>query len=128
MSLDLATIVQQLRAVEARHPEAAAELEPVIRALSEPGEAVVDAEAARRLLGLGPATVVRWLDLGILPGSKDEATGEWAVPLAEVLRLRAEQEALAAAGGEDLTEEELDALSAARPGMLPWRRAAPDGR
>jgi hypothetical protein len=51
MSLDLATIVRQLRAVEARHPEAAAELEPVIRALSEPSEAVVDAEGARRLLG-----------------------------------------------------------------------------
>jgi hypothetical protein len=117
-----------LRAVEARHPEAAAELEPVIRALSEPDVAVIDAEAARRLLGLGPATVARWLELGILPGRRDEATGEWIIPLAEVLRLRAEQEALTTAGGEDLTGEELAALSAARPGLLPWQRAAPDSR
>jgi hypothetical protein len=50
-------------------------------------------------------TVKRWIELGILAGTWDEHSGRWQIPLAEVLRLRGTQQALAEAGGEDLTAE-----------------------
>jgi hypothetical protein len=44
--------------------------------------------------------------------------------LADVLRLRTRQHALADVGGDDLSEAELDILSSTRAGTLPWQRGA----
>lgn len=126
MSLDLPTIISQLRAVEARHPETAAELGPVIKALSENGGPTIGAKQARTMLGVDSVdTIERWIDLGILAGDRDARSGRWRIPLADVLRLRDRHEALAGIGGEDLTQEELDTLSATRPGTYPWQRGEP---
>ena len=123
MSLDLATIVRQLQEVEARHPDTATNLDPIIKALSSSEENTIGTEQARKLLGVRSVnTVKRWLELGILAGQWDERSGRWRIPLADVLRLRGMQQALAEAGGEDLTDDELEALSATRPGTFPWQR------
>ena len=125
MSLDLAAIVRQLQEVETQHPDTAAALEPIIHALSGSEESTIGTEHARRLLGVRSVnTVKRWIELGILAGRWDERSGRWQIPLADVLRLRGTQRALADAEGEDLTEEELDLLSSTRPGTFPWGRAA----
>ena len=95
MSLDLAAIVRQLQEVEARHPDTAADLDPIIRALSSPEESMIGTEQARKLLGVRSVnTVKRWIELGILAGTWDERSGRWRIPLAEVLRLRGTQQAL----------------------------------
>lgn len=123
MSLDLPTIIRQLQEVEERHPDTAADLAPIIKALSSPEDSTIGTEQARRLLGVRSVnTVKRWIELGILAGRWDERAGRWQIPLAEVLRLRGTQQALGEAGGDDLTEQELEALSETRPGTLPWRR------
>jgi hypothetical protein len=125
MSLDLTSIVRQLQEVEAQHPDTAAALDPIIRALSSPAESTIGTEQARRLLGVRSVnTVKRWIELGILAGRWDERSGRWQIPLADVLRLRGTHHALSDAGGEDLTEEELGLLSATRPGTFPWQRDA----
>jgi hypothetical protein len=124
MSLDLAAIVRQLQEVETQHPDTAAALDPIIHALSGPEESTIGTEHARRLLGVRSVnTIKRWIELGILDGRWDERSGRWQIPLADVLRLRGTQRALADAEGEDLTEEELDLLSSTRPGTFPWERA-----
>jgi hypothetical protein len=125
MSLDLAAIVRQLLEVEAQHPDTAGALDPIINALSNAEESTVSAEQARALLGVQSATTVHcWINLGILTGSWDERLGQWQIPLADVLRLRATQRALLDVGGDDLTEEELDTLSSTRSGTFPWQRSA----
>jgi hypothetical protein len=102
-------LVRQLQEVEARHPDTAADLDPIIRALSSPEESMIGTEQARKLLGVRSVnTVKRWIEVGILAGTWDERSGRWRIPLAEVLRLRGTQQALAEVGGEDLTAEELD--------------------
>ncbi len=124
MSVDLTTIVRRLQEVESRHPDTAADLAPIIEALSNLDDDAIGVEQARRLLGVRSFdTVERWIELGILAGRRDERSGQWQVPLAEVLRLRGMQHALAEVGGEDLTEEELETLSTTRPGTFPWQRA-----
>lgn len=124
MSLDLAAIVRQLQAVEARHPDTVAELQPVIQALTSDGEATIGTEQARKLLGVRSVnTVKRWVELGILQGQWDVRSKRWRIPLAEVLRVRNRHEALAGPGGEELTQEELETLSVTRPGAYPWQRA-----
>ncbi len=70
-------------------------------------------------------TVKRWLELGILAGRWDERSGRWQIPLAEVLRLRGMQRSLAEAEGDDLSTEELEALSTTRSGTFPWQRTEP---
>lgn len=123
MSLDLTTIIRQLQQVEVRHPDTSAALDPIIEALSSPEASTIGTEQARKLLGVRSVnTVKRWIDLGILAGRWDERSGRWQIPLAEALRLRGTQQALAEAGGEDLTQEEIAALSDTRPGTLPWQR------
>ena|SRR5579871_1484287 len=122
MSLDLGTIVRQLQEVGARHPDTAIELDPIIRALSSPDESYIGTEQARKLLGVGSVnTVKRWIELGILAGQWDEHSGRWQIPLAEVLRLRGTQQALAGAECDDLSAEEAEALSETRPGTFPWQ-------
>ena len=122
MGLDLATIVGQLRQVEARHPDTAAELEPIISALTGAGEATLSGEQARMLLGVGSiGTITRWLELGILKGEWDAYADRWRIPLTEVLRLRATHRALGDAGGDELSQDELETLSATRPGRFPWQ-------
>lgn len=126
MSLDLATIVRQLQAVEERHPDTAADLEPIIKALTGEGETTIGTEQARKILGVRSVnTVKRWLELGILQGHWDERSRRWQLPLADVLRVQRRHEALAGIGGEDLTQEDLDALAATRPGSYPWQRGEP---
>lgn len=123
MSLDLVAIVRQLQEVEERHPDTTSDLAPIIAALSSSEESVIDAEQARELLGVRAVdTVERWIELGILTGRWDDRSKRWRIPLVEALRLRGTQQALAA-GGEDLTEEELETLSSTRPGTAPWRRS-----
>lgn len=125
MSLDLMAIIRQLQEVETQHPDTAAALDPIIHALSSPEESTIGTEQARRLLGVRSVnTVKRWIELGILAGRWDEQSGRWQIPLTDVLRLRGTQHAVAAAGGEDLTEEELNLLSSTRPGTFPWQRDA----
>jgi hypothetical protein len=125
MGLDLAAIVRTLEAVEARYPDTVADLAPVIQALTSPEEATVGTEQARKLLGVRSVnTVKRWIALGILAGRWDERSGRWQLPLADVLRLRGRQAALAAAGGDELTPDELAVLSATTPGAFPWQRPA----
>ncbi|HZS91635.1 MAG TPA: hypothetical protein VFE42_29620 [Chloroflexota bacterium] len=126
MSLDLGAIVRQLQEVGERHPDTAVELDPIIRALSSPDENYVGTEQARKLLGVRSVnTVKRWLELGILAGRWDERSGRWQIPLAEVLRLRGMQRSLAEAEGDDLSTEELEALSTTRSGTFPWQRTEP---
>jgi hypothetical protein len=123
MSLDLAAIVRKLQEMEARHPDTAADLDPIIRALTSPEASIIGTEQARKLLGVRSInTVKRWIELGILAGTWDGRSGRWQIPLAEVLRLRGTQQALAEAGGADLIAEELETLSATRPGTFPWQR------
>jgi hypothetical protein len=125
MSLDLAAIVRTLEAVEARHPDTAADLAPVIRALTSPATATIGTEQARKLLGVRSVnTVKRWIALGILAGHWDERSGRWRIALADVLRLRSQQLALAAAGGDELTPDELAMLADATPGTFPWQRSS----
>ena len=121
MSLDLASIIRQLHEVEAQHPDAATALAPIIEALGGPEESTISIEQARQILGVRTVdTVDRWLKLGILAGRRNGRSEHWQIPLVDVLRLRGAQSALADAGGEDLTEEELYLLSSARPGSFPW--------
>lgn len=123
MSLDLTSIIRQLQEVETQHPDTAAALDPIIHALSSPEQSIIGTEQARRLLGVRSVnTVKRWIELGILVGRWDERSGRWQIPLTDVLRLRGAQHAVADAGGEDLTTEELDLLSSTRPGTFPWQR------
>ena len=125
MSLDLAAIIRTLEAVEARHPDTAAELAPLIQALTSPEEATIGTEQARKLLGVRSVnTVKRWIVLDILAGRWDERSGRWRIPLADVLRLRSRQAALAAAGGDELTPDDLAMLSDTSPGTFPWQRSS----
>lgn len=123
MSLDLTTLVRQLQEIETRHPDTAADLDPIIKALSSAEENTIGVEEAFKILGLRSVdTVERWVELGILAGWRDKRSGRWQIPLAEVLRLRGMHQALSEVGGEDLTEEELETLAATRPGTFPWNR------
>lgn len=123
MGLDLPTIIRQLQEVEERHPDTAADLAPIIKALSSPDDSTVGTEQARKLLGVRSVnTVKRWIELGILAGRWDARSGRWQIPLAEVLRLRGTQHALGEVGGDDLTAQEVETLSATRPGTFPWHR------
>ncbi len=124
MALDLNTIVRRLQDVEARYPDAAGDLDPIIRALSSPDESVIGTEQARKLLGVRSVnTVKRWIELGILAGRWNERSGRWQIPLAEVLRLRGTQQALGEVGGDDLDAEEMEALATTRAGTFPWQRS-----
>lgn len=123
MSLDLTTIIRQLQEVEERHPDTSANLTPIIKALSSSEESTIGTEQTRKLLGVRSVnTVKRWIELGVLAGRWDERSGRWQIPLSEVLRLRGTQQALGEAGGDDLTADELETLSATRPGTLPRQR------
>lgn len=123
MSLDLAEIVRQLQAVEARYPDTVVDLEPIIQTLADPGEATIGTEQARKLLGVRSVnTIKRWIELGILPGTWDTRSGRWQLPLGAVLRRRAEHDALAGIGGDDLSSEELEVLSSSRGRTFPWQR------
>ena len=125
MSLDLAAIVRRLQEVETQHPDTISALDPIIKALSNSEESTIGLEQAGKLLGIqSVATIQRWIELGILAGRWDERQGQWQIPLADVLRLHASQHALAGAGGEDLSAEELDTLSSTRAGAFPWQRGA----
>jgi hypothetical protein len=123
MALDLPAIVRRLQDVEARHPDVADEINPVIQALTGEEAALIGVEQARQLLGAPSSdTVEAWLALGILPGTRDAQTGQWAVPLSAVLRFRRFREGISAFGGEDLSQEELDILSETSIGTFPWQR------
>jgi hypothetical protein len=77
---------------------------------------------AKRLLGVGSENTVKaWARLGLLR-SRMLPNGRRQVLLDDVLRRRAEDEALLAIGGDDLTPKDLEEIEAARPGTNPWER------
>ena len=123
MSLDLSPqSYAKLQEVETKHPDTAGALDPIIRALSSPEESMVGMEQAQELLGVESVIPIqRWVELGILAGRWDEQLRQWCIPLAEVLRLRGTELALAGAEGTDLTEDELETLSSTRASLLPWQ-------
>ncbi len=104
-------------------PLAVADRVREVLALLSPEEARwVGTTEAKRLLGVGSENTVKaWARLGLLR-SRTLPNGRVQVLLDDVLRRRAEREALLAIGGDDLTPDELHALKAARPGTNPWER------
>ncbi len=89
------------------------------------------AEAAAALGVRSINTVKRWVTTGYLQGV--QRNGRTMIPVSEVARIRDDDRVreLRALGalqeeiadfGRDLTEDELRALSATRPGRLPWHR------
>ena len=123
MGLDVGAIVRRLREVEAHHPDVSADLAPIIEALGGPAENTVGIEQAREILGVQSADIVeRWIERGVLAGRRDERSGRWHIPLADVLRVRGTHQVLIEAGGEDLTEDELEMLTSSRLGAYPWQR------
>lgn len=78
--------------------------------------------AAKRLLGVASENTVKaWARLGLLH-SRQLPHGRIQVSLDDVLRRRAENDALLAIGGEELSAEELGVLKQERPGTNPWER------
>ena len=83
---------------------------------------------AKRLLGVGSEqTVKAWARLGLLR-SRHRPHGRIQVLLDDVLRRRAENEALLTIDGEELTPDELHSLKDERPGRNPWERAEAEQR
>jgi hypothetical protein len=82
----------------------------------------VGATKAKQLLGVGSENTVKaWARRGLL-GSRKLPNGRVQVLLDDVLRRRAENEALLAIEGEDLSPEERNILKEERPGKNPWER------
>jgi hypothetical protein len=82
----------------------------------------IGATQARRLLGVDSEdTVKAWAKMGFLR-SRTQPNGRFQVLLDDVLKEREAREELAAIGGEDLTEDEMEAEYRARPGTVPWER------
>ena len=78
--------------------------------------------AAKRLLGVGSENTVKaWARLGLLR-SRQLPHGRVQVLLDDVLRRRAENEALLAMDGAELSPDELRILKEERPGTNPWER------
>lgn len=95
----------------------------VLALLSREEARWVGTTEAKRLLGVGSENTVKaWARLGLLR-SRTLPNGRRQVLLDDVLRRRAEDEALLVVGGEALTPEELRALKAERSGTNPWERA-----
>lgn len=128
--LDIAT--RRLRDLEAAlratprgdlDPDTAADRVAEVLALLAPEEARwIGTTEAKRLLGVGSENTVKaWARLGLLR-SCTLPNGRTRVLLDDVLRRRAEDEALLAIGGDDLTPEDLQELGGARPGVNPWQR------
>ena len=94
----------------------------VRRMLSREDAQWIGTTEAKRLLGIGSENTVKaWARMGFLR-SRIRPNGRLQVLLEDVLKEREAREALSAAGGRDLTEEELEAEHRARPGTLPWER------
>src|SRR6266508_1727340 len=117
----LDTATRRLRELEAAlratprggfDPDAAADRVADVLALLSPEEARwIGTTAAKRLLGVGSENTVKaWARLGLLR-SCTLPNGRTRVLLDDVLRRRAEDEALLAIGGDDLTPEELQAVA-----------------
>jgi hypothetical protein len=108
-------------------PSAVAErVRAVLRVLSREDSQWIGTTEAKRLLGVGSENTVKaWARLGLLR-SRTLPNGRTQVLLDDVLRRRAEDEALLAIGGEELTPEELRILNEERPGANPWESAAAD--
>ena len=97
-------------------------LREVRRLLSREDARWIGTTEAKRLLGVGSENTVKaWARLGLLR-SRTLANGRTQVLVDDVLRRRAEHEALLAVGGEELTPEELQLLNIERPGANPWER------
>jgi excisionase family DNA binding protein len=103
-------------------------VEHVLRYL-QPDQMVTTSEAAR-LLGIRSINTVKALILSQqIPHTR--VGNRMTIPLSEVLRLKASKwvpylkasdRAHEEVGGDALTQEEMDSLSAERPGTLPWKR------
>ena len=104
-------------------PVALAERVRAVRHLLARDEARwIGTTAAKRLLGVGSENTVKaWARLGLLR-SRQRPHGRIQVLLDDVLRLRAEHEALLAVDGQELSPDELRFLKEERPGTNPWER------
>jgi hypothetical protein len=130
----LDTVTRRLRELEAAlratprgsfDPGVAADLVADVLALLSSEEARwIGTTEAKRLLGVGSENTVKaWARLGLLRSCK-LPNGRTRVLLDDVLRRRAEDEALLAIRGDDLTPEELQQLDDTRPGTNPWQRGS----
>ena len=87
----------------------------------------VSPQEARWLLGIdSDATVAAWARLGLV-ASRPRPDGGIEFLLADVLQRRIERDELVAAGGEELTPEELRVLREERSGANPWERESTNG-
>ena len=94
----------------------------VRRRLSGEGAQWIGTTQAKRLLGLNSEKAVKaWARAGHLR-SRVQSNERVQVLLDDVLHLREEAEGVSAFGGDDLTEEELEALHQSQPGTYPWER------
>lgn len=135
--MSLASVREELHRARERlvAGDTAAATDGIDRALEElePARVLTPAQAAEAL-GVESANVVRyWCDSGFLNcGSRD---GCLTIPLGEVDRVRESAEVTATriadqylaasaelGGPDEMSETELDDLTASRPGTLPWQR------
>ena len=119
---DLETLLRSTSSEELDRVALAEQIREVHRLLA--GEEIrwIGTTAAKRLLGVASENTVKaWARLGLLR-SRQLPHGRIQVHLDDVLRQRAETEALLAIGGDELSPEELRILKEERPGTNPWER------
>ena len=98
-------------------------LEQLVRKLGY-DERWITADGATKILGITLPAVVPFLAQRGLLRSRKGTEGNLDVRLVDVLHERLVTESLLAIGGDELTEEELAIMNAARPGTNPWEREA----
>ena len=128
----LRRLARDLRDLEADlrdRPAVAARLHEVARLLESDEVQWVGTTEAKRLLGVDSENTVKaWARLGLLR-SRTLPNGRLQVLLDDLLERKASNADLAGPFADDgLSPEELDALSGARPGTLPWQRHEPPER
>ncbi len=110
----------------------------VLRAALEDvdGERLLTTTEAARMLGIRSINTIKaWRRQGYITGVT--IGNRTLIPMTEVERLQASErvrgvrlaeqrhtESAALGGDEEMSQEELDALDAGRPGTLPWQRGA----
>jgi hypothetical protein len=116
---DLRNLEPDLR----EHPDVAARLHEVVRLLESDAVRWIDAEEARQLIGaLSERTIEVWARLELVR-SRRLPDGRLQVSLDDLLERKAINAALAGPfNDEPMSPEELETLSKARSGSLPWQR------
>jgi hypothetical protein len=123
---DLKAVLLASRPGELDPALVAGRVNEILRLLSGDEAGWIGTTEAKRLLGVGSENTVKaWARLGLLR-SRQLPNGRIQVLVDDVLRRRAEHEALLGIGGDELTPEELQSLNEERPGTNPWERAPAD--